>query len=165
MTTHVDEITLRPLTDADRQAIEQWHYDGALQIYDPGPGALTLRAPDHLAFAAADGALLGYGTLGPDARVRGGLYDDETPTTDLGMGLSPELVGRGHGTVALRRLIAEAIRRVPNTRLRVTVATSNPRASALVLSAGFTATHEFVRAHDGRAFTQYERDGPDSAPK
>lgn len=160
MRTTDPAVTIRPLTDDDRRVIAQWRYPAELSIYDPGSGALALREPDHVALAHADVLLLGYGTLGIEAQVPGGNYDERSgaPVTDLGIGLAPDLLGRRYGAAALGALLVEATRRTPGTRARATVATSNARASALVVRAGFEATHTFVRAFDGRAFTQFERD-------
>ncbi|MCR9161660.1 MAG: GNAT family N-acetyltransferase [Nannocystaceae bacterium] len=154
-------IVLRPLTDADRQSIARWRYPGDLAIYDPGPGAFDLRAPDHVALAS-DGDLVGYATLGTDAQVPGGDYGDSPGVLDVGLGIRPDLVGAGLGRRALTALLREPLgRRVE--RFRVTVAAANPRATALVVRLGFEATHRFQRPSDGRAFVQYEREAPSPA--
>ncbi len=158
VTATPQSIVARALSDADREAISGWHYPEALAIYDPGPGAHELREPEHFALAWPDGELIGYATLGEQAQVPGGSYAADSGTTDLGMGLRPDLVGRGLGATALLAVIDEAVRRTPTARLRVTVAESNARATALVTHAGFQASHHFTRGRDGRGFIQYERD-------
>lgn len=152
------QIVIRPLTDADREAISGWRYGGDLAIYDPGNGALQLRGPDHVALASSDGTLLGYGTLGAEAQVPGGAYGSGADVVDLGMGLRPDLVGQGQGAAALLALIDEAERRLSLMQFRVTVAAVNGRATALVVRLGFRPSHEFERPTDGREFVQYERE-------
>lgn len=149
-----EPIRIRTLSDLDREAIASWRYPGELAIYDPGSGAAELRAPDHVALVSPDGTLLGYGSLGRQGQVPGGRYDGDA--IDLGMGLRPDLVGRGLGPAALSVLIDYAKR--DHDRVRVTVADANPRAGALVRDLGFAPSHRFARASDGRAFTQFEHD-------
>lgn len=162
------KIVTRKLTDADRESISCWHYGGDLGVYDPRSGAVELRDPDHVALALHDGVLLGYGTLGLEAQVPGGTYAGGQDVLDLGIGLRPDLVGQGHGSDVLRALMKEAQRRFTASRYRVTVASANPRATALVMRLGFTPSHRFQRKRDGREFVQYERpvmspDGRDDA--
>ena len=148
----------RPLSDEDRQAIAGWHYAGALTIYDPGQDAFALREPEHFALVDGEGALMGYATLGEQARVPGGTYESNPGVLDLGMGLRPDWVGRGLGARALGVVIAEASRRMSPSRIRATVAAVNGRATALVTHLGFQASHRFQRERDGREFVQYERE-------
>lgn len=165
MTRHEKDLRIRELRDEDRDDIAGWTYPGDLQIYNPGPDALALRPPDHVALVDANGALVGYGSLGSEAQVPGGTYPDDNSTVDLGIGLRPSLVGQGHGASALEALAAEACAGGSVLRLRVTVAAENRRASALVAKLGFRATHRFTRGRDGRAFVQYERYGSTSTPR
>lgn len=144
------------MTDADRAEIAGWRYGGELSIYDPGAGAAELRAPDHVALASMQDELLGYGTLGAEAQVPGGLYPEDPGVLDLGLGMRPELVGCGLGSAALAAVMDHGASRLVK-RFRVTVASANLRATALVRHAGFRLTHRFERARDGRAFVQYER--------
>lgn len=156
MNRRADAVSIRELDDADRHAIARWRYEGALAIYEPRDDAHLLRAPDHVGLVVNDGALLGYGTLGPEARVPGGLYDD-AQHLDLGLGLDPALVGRGYGHACMLALMAHARRERGTRCFRATVALVNPRATALVLAAGFVETHRFERDRDGRVFAQYAR--------
>ncbi len=151
------DLVVRPLTDADREAISRWRYGGELSIYDPGPGAMELRAPDHVALADHAGTLLGYGTVGVEAQVPGGRYDADDAVVDVGLGLRPDLVGRGQGARALLALLALLEARSAPDRVRATVAAANPRATAFVRRLGFAPTHRFRRDRDGREFVQYER--------
>src|SRR5690606_19465894 len=136
----------------------RWAYAGELAIYDPGPGAFELRAPDHVAVVSLDGVLLGYGSFGREAQVAGGAYERASAVLDLGLGLRPDLVGCGYGAPALWALLAEARSRGSAERARATVAAVNARARALVVGLGFRETHHFRRSSDGRAFVQFERE-------
>jgi len=155
--THGAPLAIRALTDDDRQAIAAWHYSGDLSIYDPGSGALALHAPQHVALLSGDGTLLGFGTMGPDARVAGGHYDSAETVIDLGVGLCPAWVGEGHGSAALEALIERVVSQGSATRLRVTIAAVNGRAIALAHKLGFQPSHRFTRTSDERVFVQYER--------
>lgn len=99
-----------------------------MAIYDPGRSAFDLHGPESVALASLDGALLGYGTFGPEARVPGGTYTDSPEVLDIGLGLRPDLVGGGLGGQALSALMADARARLPITRVRATVASANPHA-------------------------------------
>ena len=102
--------------------------------------------------------MLGYGTMGSEARVPGGAYRGSDEILDLGLGLHPDLVGHGQGAQALLALIEHGLRtRVP-CRVRVTIAIANKRATRLVMRLGFRETHRFHRPTDRRRFVQYERD-------
>lgn len=147
----------RPLVDADREAIATWRYTDALAIYDPGQAASELREPDHFALVREDGELIGYGTLGEEARVPGGQYGSGASIVDVGLGLRPDLVGSGLGASALDAVIEHARRVRLAGRVRATVAEANGRASALVTNAGFRPTFRFQRQSDGRHFAQFER--------
>jgi RimJ/RimL family protein N-acetyltransferase len=151
-------VVVRPLTDEDREAIAEWHYPGELAIYDPGRSALDFRDPECVALGSLDGALLGFGTLGSEARVPGADYIDDPSVLDIGLGLRPDLVGRGFGAHALSAVIADVRARLPISWVRATVACANPRGTALVQRLGFRATHRFTRPSDGREFIQYERE-------
>ena len=143
------------LTDTDRDAIARWRYEGDLALYSPGEGAHQLRAPDHVALRSPADPLLGYGTAGVEARVPGGLYEGRL-VLDVGLGLRPDLVGAGLGADALRVVIAWVRATRETSHVRATVAAENRRATALVLRAGFSASHQFTRPEDGRAFVQYD---------
>ncbi|MGH1341639.1 MAG: GNAT family N-acetyltransferase [Nannocystales bacterium] len=150
-------LAVRELTDADRELIATWRYSGELGIYDPGAGALELKPPHHVAIVTGDGMLLGFGTMGPDAQVAGGRYGSAESVLDLGVGLCPARVGQGYGPAAIEALIAYARTQSAATRLRVTIAAVNKRASALAYKLGFRPSHRFTRTSDARAFVQHER--------
>ncbi len=157
MVRRIQSILVRPLVDADRAAIARWRYPGSLSIYDPGEGAMAMDDDAFFALARPGGGLLGYGTLGSEAQVPGGSYPVDAAVTDVGIGLRPDLVGRGLGSLALHVVFEEAARRCSPSRLRATVADANARVVALVTRLGFERRHAFVRARDGRGFGQYER--------
>ena len=158
MTEAPEAVVVRSLTDADRAAISAWVYLGDLAIYSPGLGAFDLVEPEHVALASTDGALLGYGTFGPEAQVPGGEYCSANQAVDLGLGLRPDLVGSGYGARALRALIRHGDARFSATAFRATVAAQNQRATRLVQRLGFQEAHRFRRASDNREFVQYERE-------
>ncbi len=87
---------------------------------------------------AADGTLVGYYCTGEDARVPGLAADDGV--VDLGLGMAPDLVGRGHGESFATAVLDDVRRTQSATALRAVIQTWNSRSLALARRIGFVAT-------------------------
>jgi [ribosomal protein S18]-alanine N-acetyltransferase len=90
--------------------------------------------------------MAGYFCVGPDARVPGWQYDDAA--LDLGMGLRPELTGRGQGGIYLDAVLSHVAAERPGVSLRATIARWNERAIRMCRSAGFVDVGRFVTTRD-----------------
>ncbi|CAA9587940.1 MAG: hypothetical protein AVDCRST_MAG88-4296 [uncultured Thermomicrobiales bacterium] len=154
-----------PMTEPDARAVAAWRYEGPYALYNADPARLdeTLRAllaprNHYYAVRTTEDGLVGTFCFGPDAQVPGGDYDD-LDALDIGLGLRPELTGRGLGEAFLLAGLAFAREQfVPApTRFRLTVATFNRRAIRVYEHAGFRPTHRFVRPSDGHEFLQMDR--------
>ncbi len=81
----------------------------------------------------------GFVCFGHEAQVSGarnaGLYRD--PALDIGLGLRPDLTGRGLGGPFFTACLDLAVRREPSLPIRLAVATFNERAIATYRRAGF----------------------------
>lgn len=84
---------VRDLTDDDLADIEVWRAEGPWSVYD-SDGPLD---PDlgYWAVEGGDGRLAGFGCLGEEARVPG--LAEVEGVVDVGVGMRPDLVGRGSG--------------------------------------------------------------------
>jgi RimJ/RimL family protein N-acetyltransferase len=134
--------------DAAR-TILTWRYEGPYAVYNGDPAhleatALTWAGPDSGCFAARDagGEVVGFCSFGADARVPGGDYADAR-ALDVGLGLRPDLTGRGHGLAFVRAVLRFGRRRFRPARFRLTVAAFNQRALRVYERAGFRVTHRF----------------------
>ena len=154
-----------PMTAPDARAVVAWRYEEPYALYnaDPVQSDETVRAlldprNRYYAVRTAEDGLVGTFCFGLDARVPGGDYDD-ADALDIGLGLRPDLTGRGLGKVFLLAGLAFAREQlVPTpTRFRLTVAAFNRRAIRLYERAGFRPTHLFVRPSDEREFLQLMR--------
>ena len=152
-------LRFAPMSDADAEEILRWRYTGDLSVYGfdtPDPAARAeekrdLLDPRNCYYAArsAAGELIGFCCFGPDAQVPGGDY--RQPALDVGLGLQPELVGRGLGLSFVEAILEFASRELSPPRFRLTVATFNRRAARVYERAGFEATERFERrTPDGR---------------
>jgi RimJ/RimL family protein N-acetyltransferase len=92
--------------------------------------------------------VLGYFCLGVDARVPGWAYDENA--LDLGLGLRPDLTGRGQGTAFLRAVLSHIAEQQPGAVLRATIASWNQRAIRMCRNAGFHAAGTFATTRDDR---------------
>lgn len=127
-------LTVRDLTDADLAEIATWAYDGPWGVYD-SDGRLD---PSLGYWAVADGDLLvGFACLGEEARVPGLAAADGV--LDVGVGMRPDLVGRGRGPELARAVLAFAAGRGA-ARLRAVVQDWNERSLRLLARQGFRAT-------------------------
>lgn len=150
-------LVLRPLTDDDARRIARWRYDGPWHVYDSRPDdpLLTVEA-GYRAVTGEDGTLVGYYCTGAEARVPG--LAEEPGVLDVGVGMAPEWVGRGHG-LAFARAVLDRI--ADGRRLRAVVQAWNERSLRLVDRLGFVHTGRHTCVQDGHQveYALLERSG------
>jgi ribosomal-protein-alanine N-acetyltransferase len=141
----VGPYRVRDLTGDDLIEIEGWRYEGPWAVYDsegrldPGLG--------YWAVEGGDGRLAGFGCLGADARVPG--LGDADGVVDVGVGMRPDLVGRGGGVPFAAAFLDFAAGRVAADRFRVVVKDWNGRSLRLVQRLGFAPTGSHAVQRDG----------------
>ena len=137
-----------------------WRYAGPYAAYDcpPDEAEETVRlmvdpASEYHAARDGDGVLVGYCCFGADARVPGGDYAGGGVAgggaLDVGLGLRPDLTGRGLGPAFVEAVAALARERLGARRLGLTVAAWNRRAVGAYEKAGFRMTRAFIRDTPG----------------
>jgi RimJ/RimL family protein N-acetyltransferase len=143
------------MDEASARAIHTWRYAPPYDVYngagDVGAFVQTLLDPRNAYHTIRDvrGSLIAYCCFGPDARVPGGDYDEDT--LDVGLGMRPDLTGQGRGPGMLVAILDFARRTFAPPALRVTVAAFNQRAQKVYQKAGFRVIQEFTRS-DGMPF-------------
>ena len=164
------DVSFAPIGEAEARQIAGWQYDGPYASYNCPAGDVdgfvrVMIDPGNRYFAARDGGgeLVGYCCFGPDARVPGGRYDDAV--LDVGLGLRPNLTGRGFGPDFVEAIVAFAGEAMSGQRLGMVVAAWNRRAIRAYEKAGFrgmqTFTHDTPggRANGSIEWGQMMRDG------
>lgn len=146
MTSWPEHLEIRPLTAADADVIAEWRYDGAWRIYDPG----VLSTDDgYLAVAGRDGGpLVGYCCGGAEARVPG--LAEDPAHLDVGVGMDPRWVGRGHGSTFGATVLTFLRKQADGRGLRAVVQTWNHRSLRLTARLGFTPSGTHTCIQDGR---------------
>lgn len=155
-------LVIRPLMLAEALAIGAWRYPAPYAVYDGHADPETLAElldpanPYYAVLAGPDRDLWGYFCFGPPARVGGdrfaALYTPDA--LDVGLGLRPDLTGRGLGLDFLQTGLAFARERFAPARFRLTVAAFNRRALAVYERAGFRATRTFT-VEDGAVHREF----------
>lgn len=131
------QLLVRPLTTEDAGQIAQWRYDGPWRIYDSRPeDGLMCDNAAYLAVAGVDGGpLVGFCCSGAEATVPG--LKPEDGMLDVGVGMSPAMVGQGNGV----RFASAVLNHYRSTtgihRLRAVVQSWNERSLRLTRSLGF----------------------------
>ena len=156
-------LVVRPLTLEDAQDIVTWRYPPPYELYNTPPDEQQemiayLLHPENRCFAIkhVDTRLIGFVSLGQDARVPGGDYS--LNALDLGIGIRPDLTGRGQGKQFLEVVVEFArAQNPPPEHLRVTVAAFNERAQRLVRGAGFVEVQRFNHPGHGAEFIVFIR--------
>lgn len=130
-------LEITPMTEAAARSITLWRYEPPYDFYDvPEAEVPVMTDPANNYFAVhADGELVGYVCVGPDARVAGQQADPQVD--DIGWGFRPDLTGRGIAS----RWIPEVLEllhdllRAPTQR--VVIAAWNERSQAAARRLGF----------------------------
>jgi RimJ/RimL family protein N-acetyltransferase len=129
--------------------ILMWHYDDQYAFYNANPTEIESDVANFLDpqnsyhSISLDGELIGFFCLGPDAQVGGGDYTSED-ALDVGLGLRPDLTGRGMGREVLMGVLEYARGQYAPRLFRTTVAGFNHRALRLCESVGFRPQHTFA---------------------
>jgi ribosomal-protein-alanine N-acetyltransferase len=157
VTADVARLTLSPLTQDEAEAIAEWHYETPYDFYDleaDHRDAAELLDPElrgNRYFAGRDAAneLVAYFGLHHDEGVVG-----------VGIGLRPDLTGRGLGLSVLEQGLAFARERFAPRLFRLSVAEFNARAIAVYERAGFVRTRSFMHETNGGTFAFLEMERP-----
>ena len=145
----MDEISAR--------AILGWRYDPPYDIYNLPSDEVEsvvqyMMDPQNAYSSITDeqGELVAYCCFGREGQVPGGDYSSDA--VDIGMGVRPELTGRGFGHEFVDSVLDFAGTTFPPCVYRVTVAEFNERALRVWKKAGFQRAERFQRERDKRPF-------------
>jgi RimJ/RimL family protein N-acetyltransferase len=158
------ELTIRPVAESDIREFAAWRHEPPYGVYDIT--GLVDRAVEYFLRPSTgchvlvrDGDLAGFITFGADAQVPGGDYTSRA--TDIGLGIKPELTGRGFGRSFVGKVAEFASERFGG-RLRVSIAAGNGRAITVWLDCGFSETQRFESPESvlgSHSFVVLERNG------
>lgn len=146
-------FTFSPMTEEHARTISTWRYGGPYAVYDLSRDSIqSLLHPRYDYYAVTDesGQVVGYCCFGADAQVPGGRYGDQK-ALDVGLGLRPDLTGKGLGSQFLTTILDFAQERYHPAQFRLTVATFNRRAIRVYEQAGCQRSHLFsIAGTDGQ---------------
>ena len=160
----VEAITLdfRPIDETGANFALSWRYDPPYDVYNSEIGEIGedvryLLDPknNYYSIIDEDANLLGFCCFGRDARVPGGDY--RAQALDIGMGLRPDLTGKGHGIIYVNAVLDFARRTFASNTFRVTVAEFNKRALRVWEKAFFRPIETFARDRDKMVFVVLTR--------
>jgi RimJ/RimL family protein N-acetyltransferase len=149
------KIKFSPMDEFNAREITRWRYPPPYHIYNMVEDEETITYsidPTNNLFAMHNdhGVLVGFCSFGIDGQVPGGDYHKEA--LDIGLGLRPDLTGRGLGLEFINRVLKFAQELFNPTRFRVTIAAFNQRAQKVWRKAGFVQSVGFQHAKSGREF-------------
>jgi ribosomal-protein-alanine N-acetyltransferase len=142
------------MNDEEARAVVSWRYEAPYDFYDmtkDQEGLEELLGPHercrgHYAVRSGD-ELVGFFCSGPGGQVPGFDYADDG-SLDIGLGLRPDLTGKGLGLEFLLAGLEFGRRRFAPAGFRLAVATFNGRAIQVYERAGFRRVTVFTR-HTG----------------
>jgi RimJ/RimL family protein N-acetyltransferase len=127
------KLTIRPASDETFAAIAAWRYEPPYDFYD-GDVDPVLNPERFYEALGEDGALMGFYYL-----------EQKGDALEIGLGLRPDLTGRGLGLEFLRAGVEFGRTRFRSTRVILNVAAFNERAIRVYERAGFRETGRHVR--------------------
>ena len=151
---HHDKATMTAMTIEYARAISLWKYDGIYSVYDhSGDNLDDFMDGAHFVCIDTDGKLTGYFCFGKNARiptVEADVYDEGF--LDIGLGLKPDLCGKGNGLLFFNIGLDFAKKFYGTTHFRLAVAGFNERAVKLYKRAGFYVEREVTHSRSGARF-------------
>lgn len=161
-------FTFREMTEADARAIQSWQYTGLYGVYNGDPDdaraiaeMLDARSPHFSVWSQRD-ELVGVFVYGSAAGIEEtdlpSLFHGEGAIT-IGLGLRPDLTGKGGGAAFVSAGLAFARERFGATAFRLFVLMFNQRAITVYERAGFqrTAVRAIENRHGALEFLEMTR--------
>jgi RimJ/RimL family protein N-acetyltransferase len=129
-------MIVEPMNDADFADMAAWRYEPPYDFYDSDP--VPVLDPERF-FAVRDDA----GTF-----VGHYYFEQKGTVLEYGIGLRPELTGRGAGPAIFRAGLEFARARFAPTTITLAVAAFNRRAITVYERAGFRETGRHIRTFE-----------------
>jgi len=157
VSTAIGELGIALMSQNEAEEIAEWRYDPPHDFYDWPADHRDLaelldpvRRGDHY-FSARDaaGELIGFFGFGRKGDIVG-----------VGVGLRPDLTGRGLGQSFLEAGLAFAKEQFTLTHFTLSVAEFNTRAIKVYERAGFVTTRSFMHHTNGGLFSFVEMERP-----
>jgi ribosomal-protein-alanine N-acetyltransferase len=144
-----------PMSDEQARAVAAWRYEAPYDFYDMAndPAGLEelLGPPERregYCAVLSDGELVGFFCYGPEGQLPTFDYPDDG-SVDVGLGLKPDLTGKGLGLEFVRAGLRFGRHRFSPVGFRLSVATFNERAIQIYERAGFRRVEVFMHHEDG----------------
>ena len=141
-------LHLGKVNNEEAKKISEWIYEKPYEIYNiEGKQSCIDEFVNDLyfSFLDEDDEILGYFCLGKAAQVpegnKLGIYDEEC--VDIGLGLRPDMCGKGLGSRFLIEAIEFATNQLSAKKFRLTVASFNKRAIGMYKKIGFKKINSF----------------------
>ncbi|KEK25195.1 GNAT family N-acetyltransferase [Bacillus gaemokensis] len=142
-------MNIHKLTETEAKEINTWKYEEPYSLYSFSGSEETIEElldGTYYGCCNVHGELIGYFCFGRNAQVPGGrnakVYIGED-TVDIGLGMKPELTGKGMGSSFLKAGMDVAKEKFQPQKIRLSVASFNTRAITLYEQLGFIAETTF----------------------
>lgn len=137
-------MELKALNEAEAREVCTWRYEGIYSVYNLSDWEVVVQncwsladeetRNDYFVSIWDDQSLIGFGRIEPVNDV-----------VQLGIGLKPELCGKGLGARAMMCLLNEARRRYPDQAIGLEVRRFNKRAIKCYESIGFKRASAYMK--------------------
>lgn len=151
------DLHFQPITPSQIYAISVWRYPSPYEIYNleypPSAEDITYWLdPAYCVHSIVNrsGLLVAFCSFGQDGQVPGGDYSH--PALDIGLGVRPDLTGKGLGHFFAKAVCSFACDSFSPQALRVTIASKNARAQRVWSKAGFHPVEQFIATHTDMSF-------------
>ena len=140
---------IEPLRQSDAERIASWHYEGEYAFYDAEADAEdlaelldpALRGDSMFAVRDAAGELVGFFA-----------FQNSDGVVDFGLGLHPDLTGKGLGKDFVRADLDFAQSRFSPKTIQLRVAAFNKRAIKIYQRVGFKNVEHYMNRTNGGEF-------------
>jgi [ribosomal protein S18]-alanine N-acetyltransferase len=140
------ELDIRPMSQGEALVVAVWQYEPPYSFYDWTADADDLA--ELLGKQTREGKY--FSAVGADEELVGWFaFSYEGDCVGIGLGLRPDLTGRGLGLAYLQAGLAFATQRFTPSRFRLSVATFNERAIRVYERGGFSPLRTFDYATNG----------------
>ena len=148
-------FTFHLIDESNAHTILNWRYEPPYDLYNYSKEEANqqhILHPQNTFYSIVDenSELVAYCSFGQDGQVTGGDYHDQA--LDIGMGIRPDLTGRGKGAEYANAVLKFADSLFKPKVFRVTIAAFNKRAIRVWQKLGFEHQQSFERESDGMQF-------------